>query len=486
MLYQFIGRRAFIGRLRYQLLDRHYNRTVRVALVAMCVILTLLSTYFFRTTRLLGMDFLMGLIPVAIGVGLAAVVVAYYHLPMILLLIFPVTTLLADGVGTGTGTKISFTFLLLHGLVGLWLFKALIVNRRLNLPKTPVTLPVVLFIMIIAISFLWSSGYVEGDARPFLESKTFPRIMTAAVLAISPLACLMFASLFQPRQHAWFVIGWFLLVGAYFVVLRLTMGGVYEPFNAKGQFPAWVSALAIGQFFFNRRLHLIVRLSLLGICGGWIYITLALGQTWLSGWLPLLIVLGILVALYSRRLLAVVLIVGLIAVALNWNGIEARFSGENEESGSTRAIAWGNTFEVVEGHWLFGTGPAGYAFYFTARLTGFFQFSHNNYIDILAQLGIAGFVVFVWMWLGITGFNFRGYLLMPKDGGVIHGLAASIVAINVTTLAVMMLGDWVTPFTYTQGLQGIDYTIWAWIFAGIGLAIHGQKQPESAINGVQL
>ncbi|MBI5669541.1 MAG: O-antigen ligase family protein [Chloroflexi bacterium] len=476
MLYALFGRRVWIGQLRYQLFDRHYNLTLRVGMVLLCLGLTLASAFLFRTSRLQGMDVLPGLMPVLIGVGLAGALISYYHLPTIVLLLLPVSTLLADGINTGTGTKISFTFLLLHALVGMWLFKNVVVNRRFDIPRTPVTLPATLFIITIAISFFWGSGYVEADARPFLEEKLFPRLMTTAVLIVSPLTCLLFAAQFQPQRHTRWVIWWFLGVGVVFLVARLALGEVPSPLNAKGQFPAWIGALAAGQLFFNRSLKRLTRLLLVGILLGWLYVTLILGQTWLSGWLPLLVVLVILIALRSRWLLAAVLIIGVIVIAANWDVVEARFSGENQESGTSRTVAWNNTFNVVEGHWLFGTGPAGYAFYFTARLTGFFQFSHNNYIDILAQLGITGLIAFVWIWLAINWFNIRGYRRMPKDGSPQHGLAASIVAINLTTLVVMMLGDWVTPFTYTQGLQGIDYTIWAWLFAGLGLALHGRSQ----------
>jgi hypothetical protein len=43
-------------------------------------------------------------------------------------------------------------------------------------------------------------------------------------------------------------------------------------------------------------------------------------------------------------------------------------------------------------------------------------------------------------------------------------------------MVIMMLGDWVIPFTYTQGLGGINYTIWPWLIQGIGMALYFESR----------
>jgi hypothetical protein len=65
------------------------------------------------------------------------------------------------------------------------------------------------------------------------------------------------------------------------------------------------------------------------------------------------------------------------------------------------------------------------------------------------------------------------YRLIPyMGGGFQKGLAISLVASYFCTLITMALGDWITPFPYTQTLQGIDYTIWAWILPGLAVALY--------------
>lgn len=479
MLLTLFGRWTLIGRLRYFLLERNYSQTIRALLVILCLGLTLLSTFLFRATQLQGNDFIPGLIPIGVGLGLAVFVLCYNHLPAALTLVVVISTLLHTGIGTGTGTKISITFIVLYFLLAVWLFKTLVVKRRFDLPPSPVTLPIVLFVIVVLSSLLWSSIFVEPDARPFFEEKLLPRLMTSMVLIISPVVILMFAAQVRSTLYLRFIAWWFIAVGAVFVALRVFLDSVPPPLNDKGQLSAWVCALAVGQFLFNRHLKWYVRAVLAAVVAGWVYVTYGMGSSWVSGWLPVFAVVGIVIALYSRRLLLVVMIVAAIFVAVKWDSVQKQVNAENQTSGSTRVVAWERTFSVFDDHWLLGTGPAGYAFYFAARLSGFYQFSHNNYVDILAQLGIIGISIFVLLWLIINFISLSNYRYMSKDGGFRQGLAASLVAMNAAALLIMWLGDWVTPFTYTQGLDGIDYTIWPWIFAGLTLALYGQRHLTS-------
>nr|MCU0495145.1 hypothetical protein [Chloroflexaceae bacterium] len=39
-------------------------------------------------------------------------------------------------------------------------------------------------------------------------------------------------------------------------------------------------------------------------------------------------------------------------------------------------------------------------------------------------------------------------------------------------LASMMLGDWILPFAYNQGIAGYRYTVYSWIFLGLLLSVN--------------
>lgn len=469
MLYYLFGRRAFVGQLRYQLFDRHYSHTLRVSLVVMCITLTLLSTYLFRDSRLSGRDFLPGLLPVLLGVGLAGAVIFYHHLATMVLLILPVSTLLADGIDSGTGTKITFTLILLIGLVVMWLFHMLIVERRITVRPSPANIPAVIFIMIVVLSTIWSSIFVDQPVSYLFDEKLFPRLMTAIALCISPSAYFLFANHVRSINRIKFIVWWFIVIGAVFGLLRLT-GLMLPMFNNQGQFPTWTVAFAAGQCFFNRNLHQSARIALLSISSLWFYFTIGLGITWLSGWVPLCFAVFVLIFLYSRRLFLIVLLAVSVYFATNQNLINSLVGAESTESGDERNKAWERALNIYDDHYLFGTGPAGYAFYFATYL-GPVGFSHNNYIDIISQTGLFGFVSFIAFWICVIIMAVRAYFRSPP-GSFNQGAAGALLAANLSTLVTMALGDWVTPFTYTQGLRGIDYTIWAWIIAGTTVALY--------------
>jgi O-antigen ligase len=129
------------------------------------------------------------------------------------------------------------------------------------------------------------------------------------------------------------------------------------------------------------------------------------------------------------------------------------------------------TIDIANQHFLFGTGPTGYYFYMKAYLKDWFQLSHNNYVDIYAQTGIFGFITYLLVWGSIGWTVWRTYRLVPKSGFE-GGLAVSLVAVFLITMIIMMLGDWVTPFTYTQTMRGLSYTIWPWLWAGLAIALN--------------
>jgi O-antigen ligase len=231
----------------------------------------------------------------------------------------------------------------------------------------------------------------------------------------------------------------------------------------------WVIILALGQALFNKELSGRLRLFCIILSGVLFSISFG-GITWLSGWLPSLVGVGILAFLRSRKGFVLLLIgVALIAV-LNLESWEGVINAEDAESGVTRSEAWDRVFDLIGDHLLFGSGPAGYHFYFTVYIGGFYQLSHNNYVDILAQTGVVGFTFFAWMWLAIGWMVLRTYRSVPRQG-FRHGLAGSLFAAYFISVVSMMLGDWITPFPYTQTLAGIDYTIWHWMMAGLAVAL---------------
>jgi O-antigen ligase len=179
------------------------------------------------------------------------------------------------------------------------------------------------------------------------------------------------------------------------------------------------------------------------------------------------------------RVIIVAGLVVLVILLLNFDWVQEQFADESAESGVTRVDAGRRTLQIVSDHFLFGTGPTGYYFYLTIYIGGLFQLSHNNYLDIIAQTGLLGLAAYLWFWAAVGWYVLRAYQTVPR-GGFYQGLAAALAAAYVISLGAMMLGDWVTPFTYTQTLGGISYTIWHWMLAGTAVALYYQARRLAA------
>jgi O-antigen ligase len=90
--------------------------------------------------------------------------------------------------------------------------------------------------------------------------------------------------------------------------------------------------------------------------------------------------------------------------------------------------------------------------------------SHNNYLDIVAQMGLVGLICFLWLiWeVGRLGWRLRervpGGFAQAYVYGALGGLAGMVFA--------GMLGDWVLPFFYNVGLSGFRSSVIGWFFLG--------------------
>jgi hypothetical protein len=152
---------------------------------------------------------------------------------------------------------------------------------------------------------------------------------------------------------------------------------------------------------------------------------------------------------------------------------------DNQYSLMTRLEAWRIVGEIVKSNPLLGLGPANYRFYTPLfPILGYYVpfNSHNNYVDIIAQVGLIGLVCFLWIvWetgrLGIrlracvpSGFN-QAYVI-----GALGGLLGMLVA--------GMLGDWILPFVYNVGIRGLRSSVFGWLFLGCLVVLEQIYRPQ--------
>ena len=473
-----LRRFSFIGWFRYWLLDRNYTAFLHLSLVGICLAGTVVMALLSRNLNpAVPTTIIVTFLIVLLMGSVVVFLVIYRNLELTAIFVFMLSMLVHAGIGTGTGTSLTFTFLTLLLWAFVWLFRKTVVAKKFDLRPSFANRPALFFMVAVVIAFFWSGAFPEARASYLFDEKATVRLMTAIVLIISPVTYILFSNLIRTERTfkilVWWLISFGLVIGLMSIVGR---GGIIPIFNAKGQFATWFVALALGQLFFNTSLPNYIRFALVVGIGAWAMITLGLGLSWLSGWLPMVISGGLLLVIFSRKLATVAMIGFLILAAFNTSFISARFSDEQSVSGNTRSIAWARALDVVGKHFLFGAGPAGYEYYFQAygyydNAVGTADLSHNNYIDIVAQTGVVGFTLWIVMWAA-QGLMIWKLFRKRIDNPFLTALKYSLVACYPAILISMMLGDWVTPFPYTQTLAGIDYTIWSWMLSGMAIALY--------------
>ena len=169
-------------------------------------------------------------------------------------------------------------------------------------------------------------------------------------------------------------------------------------------------------------------------------------------------------------------------VVLNWDFMESTIQLENQNSGVTRIGAWKQNWINTKDHLLFGTGPAGYAAYYMSYFPRQAMATHNNYLDMLSQIGIVGCIFMFWFFSVILWKGWKLVLRLRGQRNFMEALAAACLAGTLGGMMMMFFGDWLFPFAYTQSIAGFDYSVYNWIFMGVILAMDQMTLPGEKQN----
>jgi hypothetical protein len=360
---------------------------------------------------------------------------------------------------TGTQSRVPASLIFVPLALVLWGWALLGRNQRLA--RWRGTRPIVGFMIACALSLLL--GRILLSASLFTRTG-FEQVQLAqlAVMVASPLVLLLTASVLQQPFQVKAVVGIFLLGVIVSVPAWLLDYPLVPSVNNLGMFSMWAGVLCWSLCWTPGRLQPGLRLLCLALFIAIVYQFFYKGLTWFSGWVPLGVAVLVCSLLRSPRLaLAVALgFAGLLQA--HWDSITAKYLVFNVN----RPDIWQRYLELFLENPIFGIGPASYALQFSQA---FSYSSHNNYLDIMTQTGLIGFVFYMWIFVELllaflrgerrTGDPFtRAFLLACI--GALAGLAVA-----------MMQGDWVIPFVYNQTIAGFSYTIYNWLMLGAGLGL---------------
>lgn len=363
------------------------------------------------------------------------------------------------------------TMLFVVVLFGLWLIDTVINQKPFGFTESRTYLP--LFVLV-SISIL---AFVVGQL-PWIPFGT-PAPIGAQVAGLSMFVLSAMTYFLVGRQVrsvrwlAWMVwifvgIGAIYTLGNYIPAVAALTQRVFSGFALGAMFWTWLVALALGQAVFNRKLPILARLVLGGVAVAVLFHNTVIGQGWKSGWVPLFAVLAVFLVLWSWRWLIPMGIGSLIATGPILKDLIA----SDSYSFSTRVDAWLIMWKIIKINPMLGVGPANYHWYTPLfRIRGYAVMfnSHNQYVDIVAQIGFLGLAAYLWFFSAVTMLGIGLRKMVSPDGfeqAYVYGVLAGIAG----TLLAGILGDWVIPFFYNITLGGFRASMLPWLFMG-GLVV---------------
>jgi len=373
---------------------------------------------------------------------------------------------------TGTESKIVASLLISMVIVVLWLTHKLIVERRLWLKPVRTNTPLLAFMLVCVISFVWSNAFRDVLVVTW---GTFPVVQLAslAVMILLPMVFLLVSNVIADVK--WLKALWvvFLVLGSGAIASNLLHLPTAKIFNTEGVFPLWIVSLTYPQAMFNRELRTWQRLGLLGLCGLWLYYQLGKGTVWLSGWGPALGAIVVTTFFRSKRLFLVLMLIIVIYVGVRFDYFYNRIYIQSVEEGDMQRLElWRTNLEHVMNHPLFGSGPAGYAVYYMSYHPENARSTHNNYFDILAQTGIVGMFFFLWFFAALVWTAIGLCKKLEHTRGFEAAFAYGVLGGVAGAIASMMLGDWIVPFAYNQTIEGFDHSVYAWVLMGALISLY--------------
>ena len=168
--------------------------------------------------------------------------------------------------------------------------------------------------------------------------------------------------------------------------------------NVLGEYLLFIIPLAFaGVYYFKSYLYKFVSVGILGLAGLAIVLTLSRGA-----WLGLIVVAILYTLIKDRRLIWLGLILVLLAPMLVPQSIVERFMsiGDlNDSSSAYRLSIWLASLQMIQDFWPVGIGLGTNVFTFIYQKFAFAAVyaphSHNLFLQIIIELGIWGFILFM-------------------------------------------------------------------------------------------
>ncbi|HKI53606.1 MAG TPA: O-antigen ligase family protein [Anaerolineales bacterium] len=350
-------------------------------------------------------------------------------------------------------------------MIGLWFMDMFVVKRRFVFVASRPMRPALYMLLVSIVAFAMGQipWFVFANQAPldaqFGGFAIYFFLITAMIMTANVLKDIKWL-----KAIVWIYIG----LGTLYVLGRTFNLSIVDTLyqhgvNSNSMFWMWLVILPLSQAIFNNHLKTRSRAFLYMVVTLTFYVSIVQAGDWKSGWVPSAVAAGVLVAVKFKKFIPFAIPFALIVVVY----LAKDLISTDQYSWGTRVDAWSVVLGISSASPIIGLGFANYYWYakvFTIRGYHLRFNSHSQFVDIIAQTGILGLTCFLWILFEIGRLSWKLTDQLPD--GFAKGYAYGIFASVFGSLMAAFLVDWLLPFAYNIGLDGVRASILPWIFFG--------------------
>ncbi|HDP70496.1 MAG TPA: O-antigen ligase domain-containing protein [Actinobacteria bacterium] len=361
--------------------------------------------------------------------------------------------------------------LLMGILIVIWIFK-LLADKTLSPKDVPLIGPFITLAIIGIISA--SISYIFWDVSVTITHRSLFIQLADIALKVLPLGLIFLTYLISDntenikRFYKIFLGFSFLHILAAFFPLST------RAFSFDGLQAVSIFSLVFASFLFHKQnLSLIKRDVLLILSLGLLF---AITKVTHLATLACLLVSALTISfMRSKKLFVVLLVIIIIFSFFNpifWTNLYKSAEGEGSFARIPMAKA---AFEVFKKHPLFGVGPANYYSYAITRNVGWELWGapmaniHNNYLEILTEIGLFGFIALVWLIIAALKGLSKSFASVKNP--LQKAFVAAALGNFIGFLIMSISGSFLLPGVHSGEFLYFNRAAYMWILVGIALSL---------------
>ena len=425
----------------------------------------------------------------AVGICLIVLLFTKPELALPLYILVAAPTLILSATGSGILSRLYIGNLLFVLIVIIWLLQAMSTKSKMKLARsqTRILVPLICFAIIGLISIVYS--HLSPDPHvtyAFLHSNVSLLLVNATemfLLISFPLFIVVVPALLRTLRDARWMIGTYLLVGLLYAIGTVLAGPLHlysqqvilgaqrpEVFGTSssnlGILNVLFTCLALGQTLYARKESTRLGFGLL-TCIFAAAVVLTFGR---ESWIGLVIAVWLILWLRFKSLPALLLpLIVLPLLLLLFPGI-TDFFNPTKVYGFDRLNIWQDAIAIWQHSPYMGVGAGNFQFFDLTYGTEVVGVAHNQFLSVLAEMGVQGLVCFLVAIVMIGRMALERFNTAISDSG--KAVALAYLGHFAALLVATFFTDSFVPSTAAAGGTGPFILMsYPWFFLGLVLSI---------------